>query len=338
MFHRRPGLWRDWSSAIIFEKTDLDAPDRSFLSPAHLDRRGTRVSVVPTGHNFEQGSQVFYGARHRPDHTDQGKGATGFWKVSGRGNSSGSRLQAADAAEVRRDADRTAAVTAHAASGKSRGNGGGLSAARSTRGPGHIPGIVGAAIKKVVALPGHEQFGRVGDAEDHGSGGAQACDQRGVGSGDVSGAQTRTGFTKMSGHINRRLDGNRHTMQRPEIVSAQDRFLCFPCLGKDSFRLVINESVQRGIQARNAIEVSARHLHRRNFFAADLRCDFPRGKKWRVGRHGVRTQGNSGYLGTLKKAGARRPRLSSWLCARINFSLRLRVRRRGKPRLYSRYA
>jgi hypothetical protein len=85
----------------------------------------------------------------------------------------------------------------------------------------------------------------------------------------------------MPGNINRRLDGNRHAMQRPEFVfiPAQNRFLGFPRLGKDSFRLAIDERVQLGIQAFDAIQVSARHVDRRNLFAADLRCDFAGGKK-----------------------------------------------------------
>src|SRR5208282_2706594 len=76
-------------------------------------------------------------------------------------------------------------------------------------------------------------------------------------------------------------------MQRPKFVSAPNRLLRLPRLGQHSFRLVIDERVQCGIQAFDAIEVSARHLHGRNFFAADLRRDFPRGKKRRAGCHRV---------------------------------------------------
>ena len=64
-------------------------------------------------------------------------------------------------------------------------------------------------------------------------------------------------------------------MQRPEIIPAQNCFLRVARLGKYSFRLVIDERIQLGIQALDAVEMSARHLHRRNFFAADLRRDFP---------------------------------------------------------------
>lgn len=71
-------------------------------------------------------------------------------------------------------------------------------------------------------------------------------------------------------------------MQWPEFVLAQNSFLGFKRLGKHSFRLVINERVQPGIQALDAIKVRARHLHRRNRFSADLLRDFPRRKTNRV--------------------------------------------------------
>ena len=74
-------------------------------------------------------------------------------------------------------------------------------------------------------------------------------------------------------------------MQRAKFVSTQNRFLRVARLGQYSFRLAIDERVQLGIQAFDAIKVSARHLHRRNVFPADLRRDFPRRKKNRIGRH-----------------------------------------------------
>ena len=73
-------------------------------------------------------------------------------------------------------------------------------------------------------------------------------------------------------------------MQRPEFIfiPAQNRLLRITRLGEYNFRLAIDECVQPGIQALDAIKVSARHLHRRDHFPADLRRDFPRRKKKRV--------------------------------------------------------
>ncbi len=146
-----------------------------------------------------------------------------------------------------------------------------------------IPGIVGAAIKKIVGLPGHQQFGRISDAKNYSSGRAQTRHERRIHSGDVSSAQTRTSFAAMSGNINRRLYGNGDTMQRPKFVFvsilAQNRLLCVPRLSQHSLRLAIDERVQLGIDALDAIEVSLRHFHRRNFSAANLRRDFTRRRK-----------------------------------------------------------
>ena len=68
-------------------------------------------------------------------------------------------------------------------------------------------------------------------------------------------------------------------MQRPEFISSQNRFLRIPRLGEYSFRLAIDECVQPGIQSLDAIKVSARHLHRRDHFPADLLREFTRRKK-----------------------------------------------------------
>ncbi len=51
-------------------------------------------------------------------------------------------------------------------------------------------------------------------------------------------------------------------MQWPKFVSTQNRFLRVTGLGQYSFRLVVNERVQLGIQAFDALEVSARHIQR----------------------------------------------------------------------------
>jgi hypothetical protein len=76
-------------------------------------------------------------------------------------------------------------------------------------------------------------------------------------------------------------------MQRAEfvLIRTQKRFLGLTRLGKHNFGLVIDKRVQFGIQALNAIKVSAGHLHRRNFFAADLCGEFAGRKKLRARWH-----------------------------------------------------
>ncbi len=63
-------------------------------------------------------------------------------------------------------------------------------------------------------------------------------------------------------------------MQRPKFACAHDGLLRIARLSKDNFRPVIDERVELGIETLDALKVSARHLYRRNFFAADLRRDF----------------------------------------------------------------
>jgi hypothetical protein len=84
----------------------------------------------------------------------------------------------------------------------------------------------------------------------------------------------------MSGDINRRLDGNGHAMQRPELslIPVENCLLGGARLGEYCFRLAIDKRVQPGIEALDAIEVSARHLHRRNRLLPDVRSNFPRGQ------------------------------------------------------------
>jgi hypothetical protein len=63
-----------------------------------------------------------------------------------------------------------------------------------------------------------------------------------------------------------------------ECVFVQNRFLRRARLGDDGFGLAVHECIQLGIQAFDAIKMSARDIHRRNFSASDLRRDFVRRK------------------------------------------------------------
>jgi len=65
-------------------------------------------------------------------------------------------------------------------------------------------------------------------------------------------------------------------VQRPKfvLIPAVKRLLRLTRLGQHGLGLVIDERIQLGIQALDAIKMSPRHLQRRNFFAADFRCDF----------------------------------------------------------------
>ena len=70
-------------------------------------------------------------------------------------------------------------------------------------------------------------------------------------------------------------------MQRAELVliRAHERFLRRTRLGENGLGLVIDECVQFRIQAFDAIKVSLGYFYWRNFFAADLGCEFDCGRK-----------------------------------------------------------
>src|SRR5712692_5512976 len=81
------------------------------------------ISRIRSRHHFKQNAHVRNRSRHRPNHANPGKRADACGKVAGGRNSSRRRLQTAYAAEVRRHANRAAAIAAHSACRASRRNG-----------------------------------------------------------------------------------------------------------------------------------------------------------------------------------------------------------------------
>lgn len=100
-------------------------------------------------------------------------------------------------------------------------------------------------------------------------------------------------------------------MQRAEfvLIRARQRLFRRVRLGKHGLWFVIDEGVQLGIQALDAVEVGARYFDWRNFFATDLSGDFACGKL-RDRRHEVRKSASARitekivypYLGTRRLA------------------------------------
>ena len=96
------------------------------------------------------------------------------WKVAGGGYAARRWLQSGDAAEMRRNADRAAAIAADSAGGAECRNRGRFAAARSARGAIERPWIVGAAGDEVVGFVIGKKFRTVGLAQDDGPG-RSAC-------------------------------------------------------------------------------------------------------------------------------------------------------------------
>ena len=171
------------------------------------------IADVGARHHFEQQLHVVDRPRHRPDDAGEGERAATRRKVSGRRHAAGRGLEAADAAEVRRHANRPAAVAADAARRQARGDGRRLAAARSARRAIERPRAVGAAVERVVGFPGHQLLGDVGDAKHDGAGGAEPSDQRRVGLAADAGSKARAGLEGEAGDGDGALDADRHAEQ-----------------------------------------------------------------------------------------------------------------------------
>jgi hypothetical protein len=68
-------------------------------------------------------------------------------------------------------------------------------------------------------------------------------------------------------------------MQWPKFVPSLNRLFRLSRLAEYGFRLAIDEGIQLGIQAFDAIEVSARDFDGGSFFSAYAGCDVTHGKK-----------------------------------------------------------
>ena len=165
---------------VVFEEAHAAICNPQSGNQPILRRHRVPIGIADVGacHDLEQQSHVVDRARHRPDDAGEGEGTAAWREVPGRGHAARRGLEAADAAEVRRHANRSAAVAADAAGRQARRDGRGLAAARSARRAIERPRAVGAAVQRVVGFPRHELLGDVGDAQDDGAGGAEACDQR----------------------------------------------------------------------------------------------------------------------------------------------------------------
>ncbi len=192
---------------------------------------------------------------------------------SGR-NPPGSGLESADSAEMRGDADRSAAVTAHPARRTSRRDCGRFPTTRSSSGTRQIPGIIGTPIEKIVRLPRHEQLGGVGHAQDDRSRIAQASHQRRVGVSDVSRTQFRPRLAAHSRHVNRTLDADGNAVQWAQILVLHHRRLSLACLSERSSIIKLHKSIDFRIQFLDPSQMRFNYFDGRNFPRANLSCDF----------------------------------------------------------------
>src|SRR5258708_32681768 len=121
-----------------------------------------RVWIVITSNDVEEKLQIFHSASHRAYHTKEREGAVPHRIVSRSWHPAGRRLQAANTAEVRRHSDGSSSVTSYTPGRHTGGNGGRLSAPRSSRSARQAPGVVGAACQFVTCAIWPQRFWRAG--------------------------------------------------------------------------------------------------------------------------------------------------------------------------------
>ena len=144
-------------------------------SAGRVGDRG-RVHRVVTGDRLEQGGGVAHVAGERA-HLVEG-GGEGDQAVAA--DQPVGRLDADDAAQGRRLADRAAGVGADPERGLTGGHGRGRPAAGAARHPGRVPGVAGRPEPGVLGGGAHGELVHVGLAEDHDPGVAQPADHGGV--------------------------------------------------------------------------------------------------------------------------------------------------------------
>src|SRR5207245_6990650 len=148
-------------AAIIFEVADLNFSKIFERDAAQRHGGGTWVAIVGSSHHFEQHPQISDGARHRSDNPQKRKRTYRIRVMSGGRDAPGSGFQTADAAEMCGHTDRSSSIATHSSSGTTGRDCRRLPAARSACGALQVPGIIGAAIEKIVSFPRHQQLGRV---------------------------------------------------------------------------------------------------------------------------------------------------------------------------------
>src|SRR5271157_4057254 len=100
-----------------------------------------------------------------------------------------------------RGANGTAAVAADSTHGAARGDRGCFAATGATRRMGEVPGIGSFAVEEIVGFVSHQEFRRVGVAEQDGASGFEASNEWRIGCWNVVFAEQGTGGTGPTGDV-----------------------------------------------------------------------------------------------------------------------------------------
>ena len=202
-----------WADRRRVEDTDADFFQFFRRSLFGGQRNAEGIVRIGAGEDVEKNAQVSGCARHGADDADPAEGTVARRNVSGGGNAARSWLESADAAEMGRDANRTAAIAADSAERTTGCDSCCFAAARTAGGVREIPRITGGSTDAIVGFVSHEEFWCVGAAEENGSGGAKALDDGRCARRNFVGAEKRACGNRPASDFDAALDGERDAVQ-----------------------------------------------------------------------------------------------------------------------------
>ena len=258
---------------------------RAAVLPGQRHAAHGGVQAQRRGQDVHRQRQVEGAARQRADCGDvEAVGAalgckfmTGLWQHAP------SRLVAPDTAVMRRIADRRADVAAELQRGEAGGQRRRRAARRAARRARGVPGVAGAAVNRVEALPIGQRDRHIGLAKDHRAGGLQPLHRHRVTAGDV----VLEGLEAVSGgqavDVERLLHRHRQAMQRaPQLATGQRRVGGLRA-HMGALEIAHHHGIDVAAQPLDARPVVRQQRHRAQLPTADAAGQFMGGQKSQIG-------------------------------------------------------
>ena len=188
---------------------------------------------------------------------------------AGVGYAAQSGFDAHDAAQAGRRADGPAQVRSQTEGRKTRGDGGGLTAAGASRSPVQVPGIARLPENLVVGFPPQGELRHVGLPQQNPAGRLQPGIHLRVLTGYIAVVNLRSHGHSQPCSFDAVLECVGHTVEGAQAVAPHYRFLGFPGLlqrvaGEE------DDGVQRGVELLDTFQVGLDHLHWGQHFLAYL--------------------------------------------------------------------
>ena len=265
-----------------------------------------RLDAVRTRHDVEGEREVAGAARKRADDRDVGRREHAGLGVAPRRQHPPGRLVAVDAAVVGGVADGAADVASRLESGEPRGERRG----RSARGPAgdklEIPGVVGGAVDRVVALEVGQVVRDVGLAKDDRPGREEPVHGHRVRRRDVVAKLRHTPGGGKSLDVVGVLDGHRHAVKGSPDLSAGERGVRLAGAGAGPIEVEHHDGVEIGVEALDPDDVVVQQLEAADPPLPDLRGEARCALKGRFHTACLLGLYSFGWRARLRRAGAGR--------------------------------